>query len=70
MIDLSKIAETIRVAREQKGLTQEEVAKKCGKSLRTIRNYEANGVQNLVALDSMCRCLGLTLEVKIKPSRS
>lgn len=39
-----KFGEKLRKARRQAGLSQEEFAKAIGVSLRTITNYETNGV--------------------------
>lgn len=39
-----KFGEKVREARKQAGLSQEEFAKAIGVSLRTITNYETNGV--------------------------
>lgn len=38
-----KFGEKVRLLRNEKKLSQTELAKKCGLSLRTIRNYEVEG---------------------------
>lgn len=42
-----KLGEKIRFARENAGLTQEELGKKCGTTKQTIYKYEAGIVTNI-----------------------
>jgi transcriptional regulator with XRE-family HTH domain len=65
MNNLGYIAEQLRKARVNLGLSQDEAARKCGISVRTIRSYETNGVRDLLALERICRCYGIVITVRI-----
>ncbi|MBV2138553.1 MAG: helix-turn-helix domain-containing protein [Candidatus Thiodiazotropha sp. (ex Ctena orbiculata)] len=54
MIDLALVAERIRQARINRDLTLDEAAEITGYSARTLRRYEADGIQDLVKLDILC----------------
>ncbi|MEW8139400.1 MAG: helix-turn-helix transcriptional regulator [Candidatus Thiodiazotropha endolucinida] len=65
MIDLGYIAERLRNARINQGISQAEAAEKCGVTDRTIRKYETKGIKDLVTLDMVCKCYGITMTVRI-----
>ncbi|MEW7987687.1 MAG: helix-turn-helix transcriptional regulator [Candidatus Thiodiazotropha sp.] len=65
MYDLGDIAGRLKKARKNLGLTQEAAAKKCRISPRTLKNYERYGIRDILTLDKICRCYGISLNVRV-----
>ncbi|MEW8156388.1 MAG: helix-turn-helix transcriptional regulator [Candidatus Thiodiazotropha endolucinida] len=65
MYDLGYIAGRLKKARINLGLTQEAAAKKCRVSPRTLKNYERYGIRDILTLDKICTCYGISLDITI-----
>jgi transcriptional regulator with XRE-family HTH domain len=65
MKNLGYIAERLRKARVKLGLTQDVAAVKCGISIRTLRSYEKNGIRDILALERICKCYGITITIRV-----
>ncbi|MET0035421.1 MAG: helix-turn-helix transcriptional regulator [Candidatus Thiodiazotropha lotti] len=65
MYDLGPIAERRKEARNKLGITQRVAAKRCNVSLKTLKNYEKKGIRDILTLDKMCRCYGITINLRV-----
>jgi transcriptional regulator with XRE-family HTH domain len=63
MYDLGLIAEQLRNARLALGLSQTAAAEMCSVSLRTLRDYENKGIRDLLTLDKICKCYGISITI-------
>jgi transcriptional regulator with XRE-family HTH domain len=65
MRDVASIAASIRSARKSTGMTQEDLARLAGTSVRTVRAIEtASGNPSLRAVVAVANVLGLQLTVR------
>ncbi|MCB5272930.1 hypothetical protein BJG92_00442 [Arthrobacter sp. SO5] len=65
MRDVASIAAMIRTARKNAGMTQEDLAKLAGTSVRTVRAIEkASGNPSLQAVVAVTNVLGLQIVVR------
>ncbi len=60
-VESYKMAEQIRVAREQKNLTQEQLSEQAGISKRTVSRIEKGKPTTLFSLKRISQVLGVTL---------
>lgn len=68
MIMLLEIGKEIRAARKQRGLSQEELAKKLGMSRATISQIESGAVQEIGVRRLMRLLDSLGLELRVRPA--
>ena len=62
-IDLA-LARRFRTVRKRRGISQEELSRETGISVRSIRRFEASGNTSLRSLTKLAMALGCTEEIR------
>mgnify|MGYP001595938951 CR=1 FL=1 len=67
-----EIAEVVKAAREEAGLSQSEVAERAGTKQSVIARLESGrgGIPGLSLLDRVGRAIGLKMSVQLEPSKA